>query len=121
VEIRIPGPESPVDVRLTSRGGSVDVSVRVADPQLAQDLRTQLPRLIEALETRGYESNTPERRAEPVEPQAAQPANSAYDVDSEQQQRRRQQPHFRSKSGARRPSTGEAEEFRIGPETRIFS
>ncbi len=120
VEIRIPMAETPVDVKLTSRGGSVDVSVRVADPQLAQDLRAHLPRLIEALETRGYESSSIERRSEAVEPQQAQPARMAYNVDSEQQQRRRDQQPSRSKSGTKRLPADEVEEFRIEQETRIF-
>lgn len=120
VEIRIPMAETPVDVKLTSRGGSVDVSVRVADPQLAQDLRAHLPRLIEALENRGYESNSIERRSETGEPQQAQPARMAYNVDSDHQQRRRDQQPSRSKSGAKRLPSDEVEEFRIEQETRIF-
>lgn len=120
VEIRIPMAETPVDVKLTSRGGSVDVSVRVADPQLAQDLRAHLPRLIEALENRGYESSSIERRSDAGEPQQAQPARMAYNIDSEQQQRRRDQQPSRSKSGAKRLPSDEVEEFRIEQETRIF-
>ena len=121
VEIRIPTAEAPIDVRLTSRGGTVDVSVRVADPQLAQDLRSHLPRLLDTLETRGYESNSPERRSETAEPQYSPPARFTYDADSEQQRRRDQQT-FRHRPGSKRPSQEEAsEEFRIEPDIRIIS
>lgn len=122
VEIRIPLADTPVDLKLTSRAGAVDVSVRVADPQLAQDLRAHLPRLLEALESRGYESSSAERKSETADPQLAQPTRSAYNVESEQHQnRRRDQQPPRSKPGTKSQSADEAEEFRLEPEIRIFS
>ncbi|HXN46332.1 MAG TPA: hypothetical protein VN893_06800, partial [Bryobacteraceae bacterium] len=47
-----------VSLRVVERGGEVQVAVRTADPQLAGDLRQNLPDLVSELSGRGYRAET---------------------------------------------------------------
>jgi len=47
-----------VSLRVVERGGEVQVAVRTTDPQLAGDLRQNLPDLVSELSGRGYRAET---------------------------------------------------------------
>jgi hypothetical protein len=48
--------EPRADVRITHRNGTVEVSVRTPDPEMAGNLRSGLPELTSALESHGFRS-----------------------------------------------------------------
>lgn len=55
ISLRIPGTDSqPVDLRVTERGGKVQVSVRTPDSNLAEAMRSNLGDLVGRLEQRGF-------------------------------------------------------------------
>ncbi len=63
-------PAGQVSLRVVERGGEVQVAVRTTDPQLAGDLRQNLPDLVSELSGRGY-------RAETWQPLASSGADSS--------------------------------------------
>ncbi len=102
VEIRVPSAGSPVDVRLTDRGGNVEISVHSADGQLAQELRAQLPKLIESLHSRGYEATSLDRdrpQQDLSAPQTARWAGSDNGAAGDDASRRRESQQQGAKRG----------------------
>ncbi|MBI4873288.1 MAG: hypothetical protein HY822_01500 [Acidobacteria bacterium] len=78
VSIRIAGAQDrTAEVRLTERGGELKVTVRAADPELAQTLRGGLDQLAERLETTGIKAHISQPAAAPAAAQSnSQPPNS---------------------------------------------
>jgi hypothetical protein len=58
IRLALPGSEQRVEVKLTDRGGEVQVSVRTADGQLADRLRQNLPALTSRLAESGMRAET---------------------------------------------------------------
>ena len=58
IQLQVSGPDRRVDVRLTERAGSVEVSVRTPDSRLAGSLRDDLPALAARLEQTGFRAQT---------------------------------------------------------------
>ncbi len=62
LSLRVDSENSGVDVKLMERGGTIQLSVRTSDRELAGDLRGRLNELVDGLSGKGYETQvwTPE-------------------------------------------------------------
>jgi len=108
LELRVPAAGGSVDVRLIDHGGRIEIAVRSADAGLAQDLRQQLPDLVESLDSHGYTASGADRtrHTEPIENAAQaqrQGQESTYgDQQSSQHQQQQQRRERNSAAAARR-------------------
>ena len=104
IHLQVSGGDQRVDVRLTERGGEVQVAVRTPDSRLAGALREDLPGLAARLEQTGFRTeawhpaaSAPESRGAAVEAKPAHPSAGGQDAGRQggrqpQQDSRRRQP-----------------------------
>lgn len=122
IKLQVGGDGSPrVELRVTERGGDIQVAVRTPDARLAGDLRQDLPSLAARLEQSGYRAETwhpatVAGRWHLADPQFAgtaqdahgQPHQNGRDPQSQQQEQKRKNP---AKSGKASPSNDPGKDF----------
>ena len=96
-----------VDLRISQRGGDVQVTVRTPDSDLAQSLRHNLPELSETLSRNGLREDV----AHTAQSHSAGDGNSGEPSPDSRQQSRQDPEDQNPTAGRRRPGSGQAESF----------
>jgi hypothetical protein len=83
--------EPRAEVQITHRNGTIEMAVRTPHPELAHDLRSALPELGSALESRGFRSEIREVARAPESQQDTSDKADNYGAQDERQRRHRRE------------------------------